>query len=659
MKKVLYSLLALIAMATTVQAATKYGFKVGGVDVTSDNCNNVTGSNIKSGTVKYVPSEKKLYMTDVKISRTGSDNRAIYNESCNNLTIVFKGTNDLAAKDAAPLRFQVDTNITCEDGGTATITGTDEDAICPYNGSLLYIYNADLKVNASNSRAFEANNSGLISIDNSTITASGKYGAISRVKSVIIGGWKTRLTLSTNNNAVTVNDVENMRFYTEIWEYKDECAIDGSDTYTYITAPTAASFNKSKKAIVTSSASSGYKGEVKIESDAVEITMANFPDEVFWRYVLTNLDSKIKNRYLGRNERNAVTAISCTESGMKNMKGIELFPMLKSITYEGGTLNNLDVSKNTNLEEINIANNKLTSLNVSKNTKLTKLSCYCNQINGSNMQALVESLPKVSSGKLIAVKLGDSKENNVITKSQVAIAKGKGWTVYNQTGSGLQSYDGSDDPKVPANLSFSATTLTATFGQSFTVPKLTNPFNVSVTWTSSNTAVATVNNSGTVTIKGAGTTTITAKFAGNNSYEAAEVSYTITVAKAKPVVTAPMAISGLVYNGSLQVLIKAGSTTGGEMQYSLDGTTWDVAVPMGKEAKEYTVYWRVVGGQNYEDVAVKTLKVTIDSSTGIEANNCEPITDNREGWYTLDGRKLQGEPTQKGIYIYNGRKIRK
>lgn len=27
------------------------------------------------------------------------------------------------------------------------------------------------------------------------------------------------------------------------------------------------------------------------------------------------------------------------------------------------------------------------------------------------------------------------------------------------------------------------------------------------------------------------------------------------------------------------------------------------------------------------------------------------------GWYTLDGRKLSGEPTQKGMYIYNGRKV--
>ena len=28
-----------------------------------------------------------------------------------------------------------------------------------------------------------------------------------------------------------------------------------------------------------------------------------------------------------------------------------------------------------------------------------------------------------------------------------------------------------------------------------------------------------------------------------------------------------------------------------------------------------------------------------------------------EGWYTIDGRKMNGKPTKKGIYIYNGKKV--
>ncbi len=34
-----------------------------------------------------------------------------------------------------------------------------------------------------------------------------------------------------------------------------------------------------------------------------------------------------------------------------------------------------------------------------------------------------------------------------------------------------------------------------------------------------------------------------------------------------------------------------------------------------------------------------------------------PRTSNDDAWYSLDGRKLQGVPTQKGLYIHNGKKI--
>ncbi len=33
------------------------------------------------------------------------------------------------------------------------------------------------------------------------------------------------------------------------------------------------------------------------------------------------------------------------------------------------------------------------------------------------------------------------------------------------------------------------------------------------------------------------------------------------------------------------------------------------------------------------------------------------IHDEAETWYTLDGRRLSGKPTQRGIYINNGRKV--
>ena len=41
----------------------------------------------------------------------------------------------------------------------------------------------------------------------------------------------------------------------------------------------------------------------------------------------------------------------------------------------------------------------------------------------------------------------------------------------------------------------------------------------------------------------------------------------------------------------------------------------------------------------------------------IDAETVPSSIDNRTGWYTIGGMKLQGAPTQKGIYIQNGKKV--
>ena len=41
--------------------------------------------------------------------------------------------------------------------------------------------------------------------------------------------------------------------------------------------------------------------------------------------------------------------------------------------------------------------------------------------------------------------------------------------------------------------------------------------------------------------------------------------------------------------------------------------------------------------------------------TGIETIDCEPLTQNQ--WYDMQGRKLEGKPARKGVYISNGKKV--
>ena len=49
----------------------------------------------------------------------------------------------------------------------------------------------------------------------------------------------------------------------------------------------------------------------------------------------------------------------------------------------------------------------------------------------------------------------------------------------------------------------------------------------------------------------------------------------------------------------------AGSTSGGEMQYSLDGATYSKDVPTGTDAGEYTVWYKVIGDANHNTKSAK------------------------------------------------------
>lgn len=94
---------------------------------------------------------------------------------------------------------------------------------------------------------------------------------------------------------------------------------------------------------------------------------------------------------------------------------------------------------------------------------------------------------------------------------------------------------GTASEKTDVTLTFSSSSVTVGMRQSFTPPTLRarangkNISGLSYTFTSSNTDVATVDNNGSVTLNAVGTTTITVNFAGNEIYNRATASYTLTV----------------------------------------------------------------------------------------------------------------------------------
>lgn len=87
-----------------------------------------------------------------------------------------------------------------------------------------------------------------------------------------------------------------------------------------------------------------------------------------------------------------------------------------------------------------------------------------------------------------------------------------------------------DDGREPTNIQWSSSSCNATIGATNTFPTLDGASGLTITYSSSNHSVATVNASGVVTLVGAGTCIITASFAGNEDYKPSSDTYTLTVA---------------------------------------------------------------------------------------------------------------------------------
>ena len=132
---------------------------------------------------------------------------------------------------------------------------------------------------------------------------------------------------------------------------------------------------------------------------------------------------------------------------------------------------------------------------------------------------------------------------NTATERYVGIYNSSDWRCYtsvnsNITGQYVTFYklvedNGKLDPQLAFKLNNEVVTeITADIaGDPFVSPAITfaDGFNGTITYTSSNTATATVDEAGIVTLEAVGETTITATFAGNDTYNASTASYVLTV----------------------------------------------------------------------------------------------------------------------------------
>lgn len=452
-------LLTLLFVPQAVRAEY-YGIKVAGVSVTSNNCENITGEYITPNNeeddyyVRYEPSTKTLTLHNICIKRTGSDNRAILNESCNGLTIVFEEKNELWAINSSPVRLNANTTITSSSGiygEQQYIRGGYEDALTVGNEAKLYINNINLKVESD---WYSLNPS---SIDRSKYVGLGIVGntlfeELYITNSYVKCGGETGLLhfqkLSIDNSALDVVGPQN---HLAFWDIKDlvmngsmiirgyqDDAVPGDINY----APEKDSFWDSSK--------NDYAERVII-STYVPINSSNFPDENLRNFVVETYDLNNDSR-LDFIEMMKGTSINLDSKEIASIQGIEHFHFLESLCCNNNNLTTIfNLAQLTHLQSLECRNNQITTLMLSEHPKLQTINCSKNlitnidfsgcpkikdiDISGNRivgwMTDVLESLPDVTGieGEH-KIKIGDNKPNdNVCTQEQADIAKNKGWNV--------------------------------------------------------------------------------------------------------------------------------------------------------------------------------------------------------------------------------------
>ncbi len=354
--------MTLIATLTT-QAATSYGFSVGGVEVTSDNCQNITGPNITTGTAVYNPSTKQLTLTNVNISCSGSKKYCIRNTDCNSLNIVFKGSNTLSATGGAPVFLQQDTYIRGYDANSHLfISGSNnQDALCPIrSGSgvvTLSIVDANMTILSTDCEAIDGEGKGTVNFVRSNVVIdAGSYG-INRLAVLSIEDSYISITSS---NYIT-NGISRMSTFGGI----------------NVTSPEGGYFNTNNGYIFDSNGTRLQNTTAWLTPlTDVAVNQTNFPDEFFRHFVTNKFGTTLKAiDRLNTDELNLETY-----SHIADLTGIKYFDRLQVLRVPGNNLTTLDMSDNKLLRYLEVQNNKLTLLDLRSNPKLTFLNCRDNQI---------------------------------------------------------------------------------------------------------------------------------------------------------------------------------------------------------------------------------------------------------------------------------------
>ena len=432
-----FILFAIIVIAFTAQASTYYGFKIGGVAVNSDNYSNVKGSNIKAYdtskpySVVYDPSTKTVTLNNVIIERTGNDNRCIYNENCDGLTVFFSTSDSyLSSTTCAPIRLEANTTFTCEALVQVSVHGTDGDANCLYatdgatvtfDHATFYMY---LTGNSNPAISCSSTTNEKIVFHHSRVSARSAGGsALSRFSSVTSNS--SALLLRTGSEtAYAMSNVKSFTMPTyPIMTIGYNNSISSLLNYSYTGTAT---FSTSKQTFVTSN-NHDLPGMDIIISQRIIIDETTFPDATLRSWL-----SQKYNNDLETYEIFEIRTINVETSGNAVLKNVEDWTGINYLVH---------------LRRLWVQGGKTTTLRLHSNREFYHLRCYDNPL-GIEWAGLASSINPVPSDKeriIEGLNVTTAEHNPLPTRSQLANIKSNGFDFIVKNGTQTYSLNALQD----------------------------------------------------------------------------------------------------------------------------------------------------------------------------------------------------------------------
>ena len=369
----------------------------------------------------------------------------------------------------------------------------------------------------------------------------------------------------------------------------------------------------------------------------VDINEENFPDGNFRSFLLEQEYGS--DGVLTDAEIAGVTSIDVTGKDIQSLKGIEFFTALKKLECGENQLTALDVSKNIALEELDCITNQLTALDVSQNTALTSLGCSDNQLTELDVSKLTAlTFLSCSNNQLTAL---DVSLNTALTTlncwanlfTSLDVSKNTALDYLDCGFNQLTSLEISNNPGlVTFYCDYNQLTAINVSKQTALVELFCSDNQLTALDVSQNTVLTTLD-------------------CGFNQLTSLDVSKNTELQMLG-------CYKNQIYGESMDALVESLPTVTESYMYVLYYEDEENVMTAKQAAAAKAKGWLPLACTGLDDEGIGIWE-EYKGGDGIEKIKNEKLKIKNEAdvWYDLDGRKLGGKPTQRGLYIHNGKQV--